>query len=156
MKIKKYVITLVILISLFLPSILYARTYINEDGESHSTDIAEDDNEEEEEGEDSGEVGPGAGIGPGSEDSTGEGVSYNEPFEKINGRKYWVGWRKYHYNFAATPTAKKGEPVEYTYRIINTLTNIEETRTGSAIAKGYGLYSLDYNKHILGLLYYIE
>ena len=22
--------------------------------------------------------------------------------------KYWVGWRKYYYNFTATPTARKG------------------------------------------------
>ena len=144
-----------------MPIVSYARTYINEDGITDTAVTEEDDDNEDEEesddsGEESGEVGPGAGIGPGTEDSTGEDVSYTDSFETINGRKYWVGWRKYHYNFTATPTARKGEEVTYTYRIINTSTHTEETRTGSAIAKGYGLYSLDYNKHILGLLYYMS
>ena len=165
MKRKLIVIIFIIFISINIPLVSYGRTYINEEGVTDSTDIEEEDDEEENDSED-GEteptepttevIGPGEGIEPGEGDSTGEGVSYTDDFEKINGRKYWVGWRKYHYNFTATPTARKGEPVEYTYRIINTSTHTEEIKTGTAIAKGYGLYSMDYNKHILGLLYYMS
>lgn len=122
MKRKISVIMFLILISINVPFVSYARTYINEEGITDNANTEEDDDsEDEEESDDSGDdeteptepttenVGPGGAIDPETGDSTGEDVSYTNPFEKINGRKYWVGWRKYHYNFTATPTARKGE-----------------------------------------------
>ena len=74
MKRKIYVIMFLILISINVPFVSFARTYIYEDGITDATNT-------EEESDDSGDgetetttenIGPGAGIGPSSEDSTGE------------------------------------------------------------------------------------
>ena len=77
---------------------------------------------------------------------------YNNYEDDLN---CWGGWKKYHYG-STTATAKKGDTVAFprSPEIIGGILN--ETGTWNARMSGYGYYSLEYNKHILGLLTYMK
>ena len=110
-------------------------------------DVEVEDNEDEEErGEE------------GLEDKIGyEYYKINkEEVEEIGSEKYWVGWRKYHYNERLKPSTRNEEEIEYDGKIINRYTGEEVDYKGVIKSTGYGIYSFDYNKHMLGFMYYVS
>ena len=72
----------------------------------------------------------------------------------------WIGWKRFHYG-GTTVTAKKGDEILYPAPPI-----IEKHADGSVVYRegtptikftnGYGYYSFDYNKNLLGLLSYMK
>ena len=160
-RIKIVIITAaIILLTLWIGQLTYAYNYVNKNGlssdEIDNEDASDYDDEDygddEEEGSSSdANTGPGVNIVPGELDS-----ETLVTFEKINNKDVWVGWRKYHYNHAISTRAVRGGEVKYKYKEINTVSGYEIEKEGSGTSKGYGLYSLDYNKHILGYLHYAK
>ena len=79
--------------------------------------------------------------------------------EKIFNKYIWTGFKYFHNGFVHPPHAYKGENIEYSF--IYQYIAPEETTvrtgvsSGSNRAIGYGSYAMDYQKHILGLLFYI-
>ena len=67
---------------------------------------------------------------------------------------FWNGWKEFHYG-ATDIGSKKGDTITYQRPVIysNGTTGIYET---SATMRGYGYYSFDFSKHILGLLSYLK
>ena len=66
---------------------------------------------------------------------------------------FWNGWKEFHYG-ATDVGSKKGDTVTYRTPVIRDghLSYYES----SATMRGYGYYSFDFSKHILGLLSYIK
>ena len=163
-RIKIVIITAaIILLTLWIGQLTYSYDYVNKNGlssdeidnedDSYYDDEDYEDDEGDEEGGSSSDAntGPGVNIVPGELDS-----ETLVTFEKINNKDVWVGWRKYHYNHAISTRAVRGGEVKYKYKEINTVSGYEIEKEGSGTSKGYGLYSLDYNKHILGYLHYAK
>lgn len=67
----------------------------------------------------------------------------------------WVGWKKYHYGEVGV-LAKKGDSFECpsSPQIINGV--LYPGGTYTVTTNGYGYYSLEFNKHVLGLLSYMK
>ena len=110
-----------------------------------------DENNEEDEGNDSEEE-----VGLRDEIGYEYQKISKEEIEEIGSEKYWVGWRKYHYNERLKPSTRNEEEIEYDGKIINRYTGEEVDYKGVIKSTGYGIYSFDYNKHMLGFMYYVS
>ena len=67
----------------------------------------------------------------------------------------WVGWKKYHYGDVGV-IAKKGDSFEHpgSPMIING--QLYPGQSYTVTTNGYGYYSLEFDKHVLGLLSYMK
>ena len=64
----------------------------------------------------------------------------------------WVGWKDWHFG-VTNPITKKGDIVRYVSRVI--IDGEYVPVTSEVTTNGYGYYSLNFKKHMLGFLYYI-
>ena len=173
MKNKVYPIILIMFLSLFFSNVLisYARNsreYITEadfsnvdeeENEEEENDEEEDtDDTEESDGNESGSAtepsseSQGSEIGPTVDEDGEGGIVENLPFETIGEDSFWIGWRKHHYGYSPQATTYKSQEVTYKYRIIRN--GVSSYETSTAVANGYGIYNMDYSKHMVGFLNY--
>ena len=144
---RKYAIIILLSIVVLAPNI-YANVNVgsnvsaNFDENTDEDDIDEEDEENEEDDE---------------ENSTAYVYHISNSLETQ--LSCWVGWKKYHYG-ETTVLAKKGQ--EFTFpgspyiTRHNNVSVFHEGEPYTATTNGYGYYSLEFSKHVLGFLAYVR